>query len=41
VEAGDVEALTWSYAEMAAFSAADHAAALDTAHAWSRRVAEW
>ncbi|MET0628741.1 MAG: amidase [Acidimicrobiia bacterium] len=42
VEAGDVEALTWSYAEMAAaFSAADHAAALDTAHAWSRRVADW
>jgi amidase len=42
VQADDVEALTWSYAELAAdFSAADHAAALDSAHAWSRRVAEW
>ncbi|HEX5587175.1 MAG TPA: amidase [Acidimicrobiia bacterium] len=42
VQADDVEALTWSYAELAAgFSAADHAAALANAHAWSRRVAEW
>jgi amidase len=38
----DVEHLTWAFAEMAAgFSAAEHAEALDAAHAWSRRVAAW
>jgi len=38
----DVEHLTWAFAEMAAgFGAAAHAEAVDSAHAWSRRVAEW
>ena len=38
----DVEHLTWSFAEMAAgFSAAAHAEAIDTMHAWSRRIAAW
>ena len=38
----DVEHLTWAFAEMATgFSAAAHAEAVDAAHAWSRRIAEW
>jgi amidase len=42
VGADDVERLTWAFAEMAkGFSAADHAAAVESAHAWTRRVVEW
>ncbi|MFI5047428.1 MAG: amidase [Acidimicrobiia bacterium] len=38
----DVEHLTWAFAEMAAgFGAAAHAEAIDSAHAWSRRIAQW
>ena len=38
----DVERLTWAYAEMAAgYSAAQHAAAVDGMHAWTRRTVEW
>jgi amidase len=38
----DVEHLTWAFAEIAVgLTAAAHAEALDRAHAWSRRVAEW
>jgi amidase len=38
----DVEHLTWAFAEMAAgLGAAAHAEAIDGAHAWSRRIAEW
>jgi amidase len=38
----DVEHLTWAFAEMAAgFGAVAHAEAVDGAHAWSRRMAEW
>jgi amidase len=38
----DVERLTWAYAELAAgYSAAQHAAAVDGMHAWTRRTVEW
>ena len=38
----DVERLTWAFAEMAAgFSAADLSAAVDGAHAWTRRIVDW
>ena len=42
VTAGDVEALTWSYAERnRALTTTDYVDAIEAIHAWGRRVATW
>ncbi len=42
VTAADVEPLTWAYAEIGrAYTASQYLEAVNSAHAWSRRVARW
>jgi len=42
VEPGDVEPLTWAYGEIGrTHSSADYVDAVNTLHAWSRRMAAW